>query len=265
MMAAADAPATANPTFYIQHHLHPLQVGQGFWTFNLDTIIVGALLAFVLIWIAYKVGRNPNPDVPGTLQNLVEIVIEFVENQVRDTFLSRPSPLVAPLAFSVFCWIFLMNSMDFLPVDLLPKLVSMVGVEHLKAVPTTDPHTTFALALSVFLLTFFYNIKIKGVGAYFKGYLFHPFGKWLVPFNILMTMVEEIAKPLSLALRLFGNMFAGELVFLLIAILPWWIMWLPGAIWSIFHILVVALQAFIFMVLTVMYLSMAHEEKQEDH
>ena len=265
MIHASNAPATADPTTYIQHHLHPLQAGQGFWTFNLDTLIVGALLALLLIWIAYVVARRPEQGVPGTLQNIVELIVEFVETQVNDTFLTRPSPLVGPLAFSIFTWVFLMNSMDFFPVDLIPKLTEMSGIDHFKVVATSDPHTTFALSLSVFLLTFFYNIKMKGVGNYFKGYLIHPFGKWLLPFNLFMTLVEEIAKPLSLALRLFGNMFAGELVFLLIAILPWWTLWIPGLVWSIFHVLVVTLQAFIFMVLTIMYLSMAHEVPQEDH
>ncbi|CAK0764843.1 ATP synthase subunit a 1 [Gammaproteobacteria bacterium] len=263
--AATDAPATANPTVYIQHHLHNLQVGEGFWTFNVDTIGVAVFLGIILIWLAYKAGRHPEPNTPGTLQNIFELIVEFVETQIKDTFVTRPSAMVGPVAFSIFCWVFLMNSMDFLPVDLMPKLASMMGVEHLKVVPTTDPHTTFALACSVFLITMFYNIKVKGFGNYFLSYLYHPFGKWAMPFNIMMTLVEEIAKPLALALRLFGNMFAGELVFLLIALLPWWALWMPGAIWSIFHILVVGLQAFIFMVLTVMYLSMAHEEPQKDH
>ncbi|CAK0746794.1 ATP synthase Fo complex subunit a [Gammaproteobacteria bacterium] len=260
MIHVSDAPATANPTSYIQHHLNNLQVGDGFLTLNLDTLIVGMLLAGLLIWVAYKVGKNPAHDVPDGLQNFVEMIVEFVETQIRDTFLSHPSPLVGPLSFSIFAWVFLMNSMDFFPVDLIPKLADWLGIEHFKAVPTTDPYTTFGLSFSVFLLTLFYNIKIKGVGNYFKNYLFHPFGKWFIPFNIFMTIVEEIAKPLALALRLFGNMFAGELVFLLIALLPWWALWIPGSVWAIFHILVVTLQAFIFMMLTIMYLNMAHDE-----
>lgn len=264
-MTVSDAPATADPTAYIQHHLHPLQIGEGFWTFNLDTLIVSILLVALLIVIAYKVGKRPDRDVPNNLQNFMEWIIEFVETQIHDTFMSRPSPFVGPIAMSIFTWVFLMNSMDFLPVDLIPKLVSFVGIEYFKSVPTTDPYTTFALSFSVFFLTFSYNLKIKGVGNYFKSYLYHPFGKWLMPFNIFMTIVEELAKPLSLALRLFGNMFAGELVFLLIALLPWWVLWVPGSIWAIFHILVVSLQAFIFMVLTIMYLNMAHEESHEDH
>jgi F-type H+-transporting ATPase subunit a len=264
-MTASDAPATANPTEYIQHHLHSFQIGDGFWTLNLDTLIVGVFLAGMLIWIAFKVGKHPETGVPSGLQNFIELIVEFVDTQIRDTFLSRPSPLVGPISFSIFTWVFLMNAMDFLPVDLIPKLAGVVGAEHFKVVPTTDPHTTFALSLSVFFLTLFYNIKIKGVRSYFTNYLYHPFGKWLMPFNIFMTIVEELAKPLALALRLFGNMFAGELVFLLIALLPSWALWVPGSIWAIFHILVVTLQAFIFMVLTIMYLNMAHEEVGKDH
>lgn len=257
--AASDAPATANPTVYIQHHLNNLQIGDGFLTFNLDTLLISILIVGLLIWIAYKVSRNLTAGVPSGLQNIIELLVEFVETQIRDTFLAHPSPLVGPVAFSIFTWVFLMNSMDFLPVDLVPKVASIIGLEHFKNVPTTDPYTTFGLALSVFLLTLFYNIKLKGL-SYFKNCLVHPFGKWLMPFNIFMTIVEELAKPLALALRLFGNMFAGELVFLLIALLPWWVSWIPGSIWAIFHILVVTLQAFIFMMLTIMYLNMAHDE-----
>jgi len=164
-----------------------------------------------------------------------------------------------------------MNAMDLLPVDLLPKLAELIGIPHLKAVPTTDLSTTFALALSVFALIIYYNIKIKGAAGYIRTFLFHPFGKWLMPVNIVMTAIEEIAKPVSLALRLFGNMFAGELVFLLIALLTLGatlsaglLIWFPLQVvldlaWLIFHILVITLQAFIFMVLTIVYLGMAHE------
>jgi F-type H+-transporting ATPase subunit a len=153
--------------------------------------------------------------------------------------------------------------MDLVPVDLLPKLADMVGIHHLKVVPTTDLATTFGLALSVFALIIYYNIKVKGLFGYIKMFLFHPFGKWLIPVNIVMTTIEEIAKPVSLALRLFGNMFAGELIFLLIALLPVWVQFVPGGAWAIFHILVITLQAFIFMLLTIVYLSIAHQDLDE--
>lgn len=265
-MLATDIPATDNPTTYIQHHLHSLQIGEGFWTLNLDTLIVGFLLMGLIVLLGYKVNKKLELGVPGSFQNVIEIIVEFVDTQIRDTFLNRPSPMVGPISLSIFLWIFLMNSMDFLPVDLVPKIVnSLFGVNYFKVVPTTDPFTTFGLAISVFFCTLFYNIKIKGPINYLKNYLYHPFGKLFIPFNIFMTIVEELAKPLALALRLFGNMFAGELVFLLIALLPWWILWVPGSIWAIFHILVVTLQAFIFMVLTIMYLNMAHEGSHDDH
>ncbi len=254
-----------DPTAYIQHHLHPLQVGEGFWTFNLDTIFIGMFAAALIMLLAYLAGRRLNSDVPTGLQNVLESVVEFVDQQIRDTFTSRPSPMVGPVACTVFMWVFLMNAMDMLPVDLLPTLAGMVGVEHLKVVPTSDPHTTFAMSLVVFSMVVFYNIKFKGFSGYIKQFLFHPFGKWLVPVNIMMTLVEELAKPLSLALRLFGNMFAGELVFLLIATLPPWVLWVPGSLWAIFHILIITLQAFIFMVLTVMYFEIAHAEADSSH
>jgi F-type H+-transporting ATPase subunit a len=251
--------ATDNPVVYIQHHLTNLHVGDGFWTLNLDTLFWSWLIAGAMMFISWKVSRNLQTDTPSGMQNVLESIVEFIDNQVKETF-SGHNPLIAPLALTVFVWIFLMNAMDLVPVDLLPKIAELLGIHYMKVVPTTDLGTTFGLSLSVFSLVIYYNIKIKGPMGYFKSFLIHPFGIWLMPFNIIMTLIEEIAKPLSLALRLFGNMFAGELVFLLIALLPVWILWLPGSAWAIFHILVISLQAFIFMVLTIMYLSMAHEE-----
>lgn len=258
-MSAASGPATANPVEYIQHHLHNWQVGHGFWSVNLDSLIVGWVLAGIIMLVSWRVGRNLDVDRPTGIQNVLEYLMEFVDGMVQEAFASR-NPFVAPLAFTVFVWVFLMNSLDLVPVDLFPKIFSYFGVEHFRLVPTADPQTTFALSLSVFALVIFYNIKIKGPVGYLKTFLFHPFGKWLMPVNILMTAVEEIAKPLSLALRLFGNMFTGELVFLLAALLPFYLIPLLGGVWGIFEMLVITLQAFIFMVLTIMYLSIAHEE-----
>jgi F0F1-type ATP synthase, subunit a len=251
--------ATANPVEYITHHLTNFQVGEGFWTLNLDTLFIGWVLAGLVMYGAYRIGTHLSLENPSGLQNLFESLMEFVEGMVKEAFKSY-NPIVAPMAFTIFVWVFLMNAMDLIPVDLLPKIVAYLGIQYFKVVPTTDPHTTFGLSLTVFGLVIYYNIKMKGSMGYFKSFLTHPFGKWLAPVNIMMTAVEEVAKPLSLALRLFGNMFTGELVFLLIALLPWWIIWLPGTAWAIFHILVITLQAFIFMVLTIMYLSMAYEE-----
>ena len=248
----------------------------------MDTIFFSYLLAFVLIVIAWRVGRKITSGVPAGFANATEAVVEFVDQQVKDVF-PKPSPLIGPLALTIFAWVFLMNIMDLIPVDLLPEMAKLIGIEYLKVVPTTDLSTTFALSLSVFGLVIFYNLKVKGVVGYLKGFLFHPFGKFFVPVNIVMTAIEEVAKPLSLALRLFGNLFAGELVFLLIALIGGMsvvlnsdvsilnalgaMVWLALQVlldlgWLIFHLLVVTLQAFIFMVLTIVYLGMAH---QEDH
>jgi F-type H+-transporting ATPase subunit a len=194
-----------------------------------------------------------------------------VQTQVRDSFPGH-NPLIAPMALTIFVWVWLMNFMDLIPVDLLPLIASWFGIHYLKVVPTTDLSTTMAMAVTVFILTVFYNIKVKGIVGYLKMFLFHPFGKFAVPANIVMTAIEELAKPLSLGLRLFGNMFAGELVFLLIALLggaatigAGLLIWFPLQIvldlgWLIFHILVITLQAFIFMVLTIVYLGMAHQD-----
>lgn len=265
---------------YIQHHLTNLCVGNcdpvshqplGFWAFNLDTIFFSLLLGGVIVAASWRVTRNLNPDVPGGFQNFVELILDFVSNQVRDTFPGH-NPLIAPIALTIFVWVWLMNFMDLIPVDLLPLIASWFGIGYLKVVPTTDLSTTLAMSLTVFALVLYYNIKIKGVGGYLKMFLFHPFGKYVVPVNIVMTLIEELAKPLSLALRLFGNLFAGELVFLLIALIGGTLavgagalFWLPLQVvldfgWLIFHLLVITLQAFIFMVLTIVYLGMAHTE-----
>ena len=267
---------------YIQHHLTNLCVGSGcetggFWSWHLDTIIVSALLALLIIVVSWRLGRNLSTGTPSGFQNVVESVLDFVGQQVKDTFPGH-NPLIAPLALTIFLWVFLMNAMDLIPVDLLGWIMGLFGHEHLpfKLVPTTDLNTTLAMSLTVFALILYYNIKIKGPVGYLKQFLFHPFGKFLVPVNIAMTAIEELAKPLSLGLRLFGNMFAGELVFMLIALIGGaatiglgLLLLLPmqAALdlgWLIFHLLVITLQAFIFMVLTIVYLGMAHTEA-DDH
>jgi F-type H+-transporting ATPase subunit a len=269
-MVPSGQPVSDDPVGYIQHHLHNLCVGdcQSFWALNLDTLFFGWLVAGLMMGASWWLGKRLSADTPGGFQNFVESLIEFVDAQVRDIFPGH-NPLIGPLALTVFLWIFLMNALDMLPVDLLPWLAGFVGIEYLKVVPTTDLATTFGLSLSVFALIVYYNIKIKGPMGYLKMFLFHPFGKWLIPFNIAMTAIEEIAKPVSMALRLFGNMFAGELLFLLIALLSFsWMAQIGqvalGSLWAIFHILVITLQAFIFMMLTIVYLGMAHI-KDDDH
>lgn len=251
---------------YIQHHLSNLTLNlktltlgkDGFWTLNLDTLFVGVITAILLAVISRHVASRMTAGVPGKLQNFVEIVLSFVDRSVRETFHGK-SKLIAPLALTIFVWIFTMNLMDMLPVDLLPRILGLFEVEHFRSVPTSDPNATFAMSLTVFVLIIYYNVKIKG---WFlaKEVLTKPFGAWLFPVNILFRLIEEFVKPLSLSLRLFGNMFAGELIFILIAaMLPWWGQWLPGGIWIIFHVLIITIQAFIFMMLTIVYLSMAHD------
>jgi len=256
---------------YIKHHLQNLQVCstddgivwnhcQGnFWSLNVDTLAVSVILGGLFIWLFRKVAKNATTGVPGKLQCFVEMVIEFVDENVRDTFHGK-NDLIAPLGLTIFVWVFLMNLMDLIPVDYLPLLGQAAGIEHLKVVPTTDMNVTFAMSLSVFVLIIFYSIKIKGVGGFVKELTMNPFNHWsMIPFNFLLEGVALIAKPISLALRLFGNMYAGELLFILIALLGYYQLPLYFP-WAVFHILVITLQAFIFMMLTVVYLSLAHED-----
>jgi len=279
---AAEEQSGGGTVEYIQHHLTNYCFGScdpvthqdaGFWALHLDTMFFSLLIAGLIIIVSMRLTSRMTTETPSGFQNVVESILEFVQGQVRDTFPGH-NPLIAPLALTIFLWVWLMNFMDLIPVDLLPLIAHSVGIEHLKVVPTTDLSTTLAMSATVFLLTVFYNFKVKGPVGYLKMFLFHPFGKFLVPVNIIMTLIEEIAKPLSLALRLFGNLFAGELVFLLIALLggaatigAGLLIWLPLQVlldlaWLIFHLLVITLQAFIFMVLTIVYLGMA---STEDH
>jgi len=279
-VSESAAPATDNPVQYIQHHLTNWCVGCDpethrpgdlidFSVFFVDVWFFSAALAGLVMWGAYKIGQNLDVDNPKGWQNLVEMLVEFVNGNVRDIFPTKPPAIIGPIGITIFVWVFLMNTMDLIPVDLLPLVAALIG-EHifgadphhvyLKVVPTTNLDATFGLALSVLALIIYFNVKVRGVGGYIKMYLTQPFGVFLMPFNIILTLVEEIAKPLSLALRLFGNMYAGELIFMLIALMPWWIQFLPGGGWAVFHILVVSLQAFIFMMLTIVYLALVHAD-----
>ena len=266
---------------YIQHHLQNLTFGQlpngdwgfahtaqeakemGFWAFHVDTLGWSVFLGLIFILLFRMAAKRATSGQPGALQNFVEVMVEFVDGSVKDTFHGR-NPLIAPLALTIFVWIFLMNLMDLVPVDFLPVLAAKItGNEHLffRVVPTTDPNATLGLALSVFALIVFYSIKVKGIGGFTKELSFTPFNHWaLIPFNLFLEIIGLLTKPLSLALRLFGNMYAGEVVFILIALLPFYVQWGLNVPWAIFHILVIPLQAFIFMVLTVVYLSAAHED-----
>ena len=260
---------------YIQHHLTNLSVGEGFWTLHLDTLGFSLLLGLLFIGLFRYVAIRAVPNVPGKWQNFVELMLEFADKQVRGSFHGK-NPLMAPLALTIFVWVFLMNFMDLVPVDLLPWLASFLGVSYLRVVPSTDLNATFAMSLSVFALIIYYNFRTKGLRGVARESFLHPFNTWLLmPFNLLLKLVEELAKPLSLALRLFGNLYAGELIFMLIALLSldrslgdfghlgpiilFLFQFVLGIVWSLFHILVITLQAFIFMILTIIYLTMAQE------
>ncbi len=260
---------------YIKHHLTNLTANsqglcseinpcEGFGVVHLDTLGWSVFLGFVFLTIFRSVAKKATTGVPGKLQCAVELVVEFVSDSVKSTFHGY-NPLIAPLALTVFVWVLLMNAMDWVPVDFLPWIISMVsGTDmshiYMKPVPTTDPNMTFALALGVFILTIYYSIKVKGVGGFIKELTTQPFGHWsLYPVNFILEMVTLLARPLSLALRLFGNLYAGELIFLLIATIG--LFQLPvHFLWAAFHLLIIPLQAFIFMMLTIVYLSLAHED-----
>jgi F-type H+-transporting ATPase subunit a len=252
---------------YVQHHLTHLMLNlqtfkigytTSFWALNLDTLIVSILLGMVFLGLFAWVGHRANAGVPGKFQNAIELIIEKVDDIVNESY-ARESSLIAPLALTIFMWVFLMNVMDLLPVDLIPHLLGMAGVPHFKVVATADPMLTFAMSISVFFLIIGYNIKMKGPIGLSKEILSQPFGWKLIPLNIAFRLIDEFVKPLSLALRLYGNLFAGELIFILIALLPWWIQWTLGSVWTIFHILIITIQAFIFMMLTIVYLKIAGE------
>ncbi|MCF7981438.1 MAG: F0F1 ATP synthase subunit A [Pseudomonadales bacterium] len=267
---------------YITHHLTNLTFGQhpdgtwgfahsaqeagemGFWAFNVDTLGFSVLLGVVFSLIFWRTARKATTGAPTGLQNFVEWVVEFIDTSVKDIFHSR-NVLIAPLALTIFVWIFLMNLMDLVPVDLIPHAAQLAGVHFLKVVPTTDPNATLGMAFGVFLLILFYSVKIKGLGGFLGELTLHPFGKWMLPFNLFLEGVNLISKPVSLGLRLFGNLYAGEMIFILIALMysGGLVLGLFGGVlqwaWAVFHILIILLQAFIFMVLTIVYLSMAHE------
>jgi F-type H+-transporting ATPase subunit a len=260
--SAAQPAQTIDASEYIHHHLTHL-TGNGM---HLDTFWVSLILGLVFFFLFYAGARNATSGVPGKLQNFVEAVLELVQDNVKSAFHAE-SKLIGPLALTIFVWVWLLNAMDFLPVDLLPMIFGKVGVEHLRVVPTADVNHTGAMAISVMLLIIAFSIKAKGVFGWGKELLTAPFHAHgligtviLAPINLLFQMIELLSKPISLALRLFGNMYAGELIFILIALMPWHVQWLAGGPWVLFHILIVTLQAFVFMMLTIVYLSLAVEK-----
>jgi len=237
----------------------------GFTAVHVDSMLWSVGLGILFCWLFRRVAVKAGGGVPGGFVNAAEMIVEFIDNTVKDTFHGR-NPLIAPMALTIFVWVFLMNLMDLIPVDLIPKLLELAGVHYQKIVPSTDPNITMGMALGVFVLMIYYSIKIKGIG-FVKELTLHPFEHPVfIPVNLFMEIVGLLAKPFSLGLRLFGNMYAGEMIFILIAALySAGMLWLAPAglmqiAWAIFHILIITLQAFIFMVLTVVYLSMAHQD-----
>ena len=273
MSAAEHATGPANGTEYINHHLTHLKVGEGFWSLHVDTIFMSVLLGLVTLAMFYSAARKATPGVPGKWQAFVEMVVEFIDTTVKEVFHLDRS-FLAPLALTIFVWVFLMNAMDLLPLDVPGIVASWFGIHYWRVVPTADANTTFAMSLTVLAVVLYFSFKAKGAGGYAHELFTAPFGAhpvlWLP--NFFLNLVELLSKPVSLAMRLFGNMYAGELVFMLIALLgATWVGFtltstlgmfgqiVMGAGWAIFHILIITLQAFIFMVLTVVYSAMATE------
>ena len=283
--------AEISSTDYIAHHLtnwtygylpgegwkvaHTAQEAgeMGFMAVHLDSMLWSIGLGIVFCALFWLVARKATSGVPGKLQSAVEMIVDFVDTNVRDSY-NGTSKLIAPLALTIFVWIFLMNLMDLMPIDYIPHLAQTIGAAmghdphnvFFKIVPTTDPNITLGMSFSVFALIIYYSIKEKGLGGFVGELTLHPFSAKnpiakiiLIPINFILEFVTLIAKPISLGLRLFGNMYAGELIFVLIALMPFWIQWALSVPWAIFHILIITLQAFVFMMLTIVYLSLASQ------
>ncbi len=260
-----DGSVVADGGAWVMAHGGDEAAAMGFSAIHVDSMIWSIGLGIVFCLLFRSVARKASSGVPSGMVNAVEMIVSFVDNTVKDSFHGRNS-MIAPLALTIFVWVFFMNLMDLVPVDLIPHTLMLLGVEYQKIVPSTDPNITMGMALGVFILMLYYSIKIKGVG-FLKELTLTPFNHPVfIPINLFMEVVGLLAKPFSLGLRLFGNMYAGEMIFILIAALfSAGIMWLlPAGLmqigWAIFHVLIITLQAFIFMVLTIVYLSMAHED-----
>lgn len=284
------ASETLTSSEYIKHHLqnltctikeghfhcaHTAQEAKemGFWAINLDTVLVSLILGVIFLFFFTRAANKATAGVPSGLVNFVEWIIEFIDSSVRGSF-SFQNSLVAPLALTIFAWIFLMNFMDLIPIDFVGQLIALYDPHmYFKLVPTTDPNATFGMALSVFFIVLFYSVKMKGLDGFIGELTLQPFGKFAAPINLFLEGVSLLSKPVSLSLRLFGNMYAGEMIFILIALMGG--AWATASVgsatlfgsqillslgWAIFHILIITLQAFIFMTLTIVYLDMAHQE-----
>jgi F-type H+-transporting ATPase subunit a len=284
------ASETLTSTGYIKHHLQNLTFGKhpdgswglahtaaeakemGFWAIHLDTMFWSVTLGGLFLWGFYKAAQRATSGTPSGFLNFVELMVEFIDDNVRGSFTAK-NDMVAPLALTLFVWIFMMNTMDLVPVDWIPQVAHLMGIEYMKVVPTTDPNATFGMSIAVFFMIIYYSVKNKGVTGFAAELTMQPFQAnnpivkiLFIPANLFLEGIGLIAKPVSLALRLFGNMFAGGMIFILIALLysSGVVLALLGGVlhwaWAVFHILIVTLQAFIFMTLTVVYLDMAHHE-----
>jgi F-type H+-transporting ATPase subunit a len=292
---------------YIKHHLQNLTYGKfpqghehagqwgfahnaqeakemGFMAIHVDTMFWSIILGVLFLYLFRKVAKNATTGVPGGMQNFVEMIVEFVDSSVKGAFSGR-NAMVAPMALTIFIWVFLINAMDLVPVDWLPQVAALIGHHvfgmdphhvYFKVVPSTDPNATFGMALSVFALTIFYSFKIKGPIGFASELTLHPFSSnnkimqlVFIPINFLLEFVALLAKPLSLSLRLYGNMFAGEMIFILIALMygGGLALGIFGGVlqmgWAIFHVLIITLQAYIFMVLTIVYMDLAYQTGEE--
>jgi len=296
----ADQALTAGQ--YIKHHLQNMTYGQhadgswglahsaeeakemGFMSINVDTMFWSIILGMFFLWIFRRAAKNATADTPSGLQNFIEMIIEFIDTSVKGAFNGR-NPIVAPMALTIFVWVFLINFMDLIPVDWLPGVAGWIGSSffgmdphhiYFKVVPSTDPNATFGMALAVFMLSMYYSVKIKGIKGFAGELTLHPFSSsnmivqiLFIPINFMLEFVALIAKPLSLSLRLYGNMFAGEMIFILIAIMygGGWALGIFGGFlqlgWAIFHILIITLQAYIFMTLTIVYMDLAYQVPEE--
>ena len=251
---------------YISHHLSFLKTGEGFSGIHIDSLFFSIVSGIIFIYFFHKAAKKATSGVPGKWQCFVEMLVEWINGVVEDNF-QGPRNVVASVALTVFCWVFIMNAIDLIPVDFLPQLANLFGIHYLRAVPTADISTTLSMSICVFFLILFYTVKSKGFGGLAKEYTLHPFNnKIFIPVNFILETVTLLAKPISLAFRLFGNMYAGELIFILIAVMysanvAIAALGIPLHLaWAIFHILVITLQAFIFMMLTVVYLSIAYNK-----
>ncbi len=250
---------------FVRHHITNLRLPESHdmdpWVWHVDTMIMSWVLGLFFLGFLYLAARKATSGVPGGLQNFVELIVDFVDNTVKESF-HGPRSFIGPLALTIFGVVFLWNLMDLVPVDYVPLAMYVLGVDYFRIVPSADINAPFGLSITVLGLIILYGIKGKGLGGFGKELFTHPFGGnpllWIP--NLVLNLVELVAKTVSLAMRLFGNLYAAELIFVLIALLPWWIQFIPGGGWAIFHILVVPLQAFLFMTLTIVYLSLAYEK-----